>query len=151
MIYIFDLDGTLANIEHRLHFIQQEPKDWNAFFMAADKDAPIHEVIAVNRALAHAGHTLIMITGCDEMSRQITEEWLNKYMVIFDGLYMRKHGDHREDSIVKAELLDHMIQDKRKLRIYPVEIAGVFEDRQQVVDAYRARGLRVFQVAEGNF
>jgi hypothetical protein len=30
-------------------------------------------------------------------------------------------------------------------------IGGVFEDRQQVVDMYRARGLRVFQVDKGHF
>jgi hypothetical protein len=30
-------------------------------------------------------------------------------------------------------------------------ILGVFEDRQQVVDMYRAKGLRVFQVADGKF
>jgi FMN phosphatase YigB (HAD superfamily) len=32
MIYIFDIDGTLADISHRLHFIQQEPKDWRGFY-----------------------------------------------------------------------------------------------------------------------
>ena len=58
---------------------------------------------------------------------------------------MRKHGDYREDSIVKGELLDQAIEE------FPGKIFGVFEDRRQVVDMYRARGLRVFQVAEGNF
>jgi len=45
MIYLFDIDGTIANLSHRLHFIQQEPADWNAFFMSAGDDEPIWEVI----------------------------------------------------------------------------------------------------------
>ena len=38
MIYIFDTDGTLADLTHRLHFIQQFKPDWNAFFMSAEND-----------------------------------------------------------------------------------------------------------------
>lgn len=65
--------------------------------------------------------------------------------VKYEKLYMRRAGDHREDSVVKAELVDEIIQS------WPMAVTGVFEDRKQVVDMYRAKGLRVFQVAEGNF
>jgi hypothetical protein len=64
----------------------------------------------------------------------------------FSGLYMRKAGDHREDCVVKAELLEQILLDWSNQ-----DIGGVFEDRQQVVDMYRAKGLRVFQVAKGDF
>jgi hypothetical protein len=40
MIYIFDIDGTLADISHRLHFIQQESKDWKAFLQPAQMTFP---------------------------------------------------------------------------------------------------------------
>jgi hypothetical protein len=59
---------------------------------------------------------------------------------------MRKSGDHREDHVVKGELLDQILKDR-----HLSELGAVFEDRQQVVDMYRERGLRVFQVAPGNF
>lgn len=39
-LYIFDLDGTLALIEHRLHFIQGPKKDWRGFFGAVGDDSP---------------------------------------------------------------------------------------------------------------
>lgn len=32
-IYIFDLDGTLADGAHRLHYIQQEPKRWGEEYL----------------------------------------------------------------------------------------------------------------------
>jgi hypothetical protein len=146
VIYIFDIDGTLADISHRLHFIQQKPADWRAFFAACPGDTPIPEVVYMIDALSMCDQKIIMITGrSDEISTQ-TKEWLAGHLIPCHGLYMRKEGDHRADNVVKAELLDLVIKD------FPsVPIAGVFEDRKQVVDMYRARGLRVYQVAEGEF
>ena len=59
---------------------------------------------------------------------------------------MRPDGDHREDAIVKSELLDMINADYANEKL-----GGIFEDRQQVVDMYRKRGLRVFQVAKGAY
>ena len=146
MIYIFDIDGTIADLTHRLPFILREPKAWDSFFMAAAEDKPIFEVISVARALFDVDHKILMVTGRSEISREITVKWLAKYRVLYEKLYMRAADDHREDNIVKSELLDKVLQDYPK-----VKIGGAFEDRQQVVDMYRERGLRVFQVAKGDF
>jgi hypothetical protein len=144
MIYIFDIDGTLADISHRLHFIQEKPADWRGFFVACPEDKPISEVIEIAKALAPR-HSIKLITGRSDEIEQQTSLWLNQQGIFFSDLLMRKSGDHREDSVVKAELLDRLLT-------YATEpIAGVFEDRKQVVDMYRAKGLRVFQVAEGDF
>lgn len=145
MIYIFDIDGTLSDLSHRLHFIQEKPADWRAFFAACPADKPITEVIEIAKALQPT-HSIELITGrSDEVEGQ-TAQWINDQGIFFSGLLMRKAGDHREDSVVKAELLDSL------LSCVPLSsIAGVFEDRQQVVDMYRNRGLRVFQVAKGDF
>ncbi len=59
---------------------------------------------------------------------------------------MRPDGDHQEDSVVKSTLFDMINADYANEKL-----GGVFEDRQQVVDMYRARGVRVFQVAKGDF
>jgi len=150
MLYLCDLDGTLCDISHRLPLIKQDPPDWNGFFMAAEADKPIWEVITIIRGLHQIGQKIIMVTGRSDISKEITTAWLIKYRVPFDELYMRKEGDYQEDSVVKFELLDQILvkypQVKEQFRI-----AGVFEDRQQVVDMFRARGLRVFQVAKGKF
>ena len=31
MDIIFDIDGTVANIDHRLDYVRSHPKNWNAF------------------------------------------------------------------------------------------------------------------------
>lgn len=145
MIYIFDIDGTLADISRRLHHIQKEPKDWRSFYADCADDQPIDAVVAVARALG-AFNEIVMITGRSEEIRKETVDWLTDARVPCHGLYMREEGDHREDCVVKAEHLDDLILNNGRL-----QIAGAFEDRQQVVDMYRAKGLRVFQVAEGKF
>lgn len=145
MIYIFDIDGTLADLTHRLHHIQKEPKDWSGFFQDCDADKPIPEVIRLAQALSATDHTIVYCTGRSEDIRKKTEDWLDVWGLPRGEMFMRKSGDHREDNVVKSELLD------RVLDLIGNVIGGVFEDRQQVVDMYRARGLRVFQVAPGNF
>jgi hypothetical protein len=87
-----------------------------------------------------------MVSGRSEQVRQETLEWLADENVPCKALYMREEGDHREDHVIKAEHLEHLLMNHGRK-----QIAGVFEDRKQVVDMYRAKGLRVFQVAEGNF
>ena len=142
MNWIFDIDGTIADLSHRLHYIKDGKKDWKAFFANCGADAPIPEVIEIARLLTP---TILLVTGRSDECEYETINWLHEQMVPFGALYMRKEGDYREDSIVKSELLD-------KLRgEWGSDIAGVFEDRSQVVQMYRSKGLRVFQVADGNF
>jgi phosphoglycolate phosphatase-like HAD superfamily hydrolase len=147
MIYIFDIDGTIADISHRLLLIQGETKNWEAFYKMCVNDKPIFEVITVARALSAAGHTIVYSTGRASAVYNETRDWLIKYRLPDSmNLYMRPDGDHREDSVVKCELLTKINGDHANEKL-----GGIFEDRQQAVDAYRAQGVRVFQVAEGKF
>ena len=147
MIYIFDIDGTLADLSHRLHFIQQDPKDWRGFFAACTGDSSIEDIAYFARLLHDSGQSIILVSGRSDEVEEQTIEWLRQNFIPFKDIYMRKAGDYREDSIVKAELLDQLLEDWME----DGKPAVVFEDRQRVVDMYRARGLRVFQVAPGNF
>ena len=147
MVYIFDIDGTIADLTHRLHFISGETKDWDTFYKACYNDAPIFEVITVARALHDAGHRIVYSTGRTSAVYEFTKKWLVKYRLPqTERLYMRPDGDHREDSVVKSEILDVINADYANEKL-----GGIFEDRQQVVDMYRARGVKVFQVAKGAF
>lgn len=146
MIYLCGIDGTLADISHRLHFIQQKPADWYSFFRACVDDLPIQEVIDTVRLLKQGGAEILLLSGRSEIVRSETLQWLKDFGVPCDALFMREEGDHRPDSIVKSEFLDDLFEKWEKN-----DIRGAFEDRKQVVDMYRERGLRVFQVAEGNF
>ena len=48
---IFDIDGTLANNEHRQHFLIEETKNWEEFFRNMSKDSPIEPIRTVCASL----------------------------------------------------------------------------------------------------
>lgn len=143
--FLCDIDGTLADLSHRLHLIESKPANWDGFFAACPDDAPITPVITTVQLLADAGAGILMVTGRSDSIREDTTAWLMKHRIPFHSIFMRKHGDHRQDNVVKGELLDEI------QREYGDQIIGAFEDRNQVVQMLRERGIKVFQVADGAF
>lgn len=144
-IVAFDLDGTLCNIEHRLHYIHGPKKDWPAFFDACVDDKPVWPLIEVCKQLMYNPVFEVEIWSgrSDRVARQ-TKAWLGNHgLAGRRKLRMRKDGDYRQDCIVKAEWFDALGPEDRP------ELA--FDDRQQVVDMWRSRGVICAQVAPGNF
>ena len=146
--YIFDIDGTIADCSHRLHFITGEHKDWGAFYDACFDDAPINDVIKILNIIEwRAPAKVIFLTGRPEQSRLNTSNWIANYIGIETGkenLFMRHDGDHRPDYIVKHEIYEQEIKDKHN-------VIGVFEDRDSCVKMWRELGLTCFQVADGRY
>lgn len=153
--YIFDIDGVLADCSHRLHFIQQEPKDWKRFYENSDKDEVILSNKNTLRLLRNALHGyqtrgILFVTGRSEAYRELTMNWLKtkvwgRFGNFYDDmLFMRKDGDHRPDYVIKKEIYENEIKCQ-------YEILGIFEDRTQVVQMWRALGLTCYQVCEGNY
>ena len=143
MNIVFDFDGTLCDITHRLHFIQNKPKDWPAFFRACANDPPIMEMVNLASRLVLAGNRVEVWSGRSDIVRRESDEWLTRHCIGHALLRMRKDGDYRQDAIVKAEWLEALPKHD-----WP---DVVFDDRQQVVDMWRAHGVRCCQVAPGDF
>ena len=146
-LYIFDLDGTLALIEHRLHFIQQKPKDWRGFFGAVRDDSPNMSVIQTLQAMRRADAEVWIWSGRSDECRAETVEWLqrNGCFGASDRFRMRKAGDYRDDVVVKSEWLAEVAPYDRQ------RLVAVFDDRDRVVAMWRAAGVPCFQVAAGGF
>ena|SRR5712671_1452820 len=143
--YLFDIDGTLADIRHRLHHIERTPKDWDAFFADCVDDLPFAHVCELARDLDRAGQTIVFVSGRSDRVRIETRQWICEHVVLFDRpLYMRSQGDHRPDHVVKGELLEQVRADG----YWPIM---AFDDRNQVVEMWRAKGIPCAQVADGNF
>jgi hypothetical protein len=145
-LILCDIDGVVADCTDRLVHIHGESKDWDAFFSACSGDQPIKHVI---RFLQHlAGYfDIVYITGRPERTRNATIEWFQKYHVPFVGsvtlLLMRTDGDHRLDSVIKKELFREFIDQTR--------VIAVIEDRDQVVEMWRAEGLLCLQPKKGDY
>lgn len=191
-LYIFDLDGTLALIDHRRHLVQlsdgspvtidghpgtfrghnelipgdywvefagtgkwsYSPSDvafkpnWPAFFAACVDDRPNWPVISTMNAVLKSGADVWIWSGRSAEVMNETRTWLQRFFEVDADevvLTMRREGDYTPDEILKASWLDGLNEyDRRRL-------VAVFDDRQKVVDMWRARGVACFQVAPGNF
>ena len=145
MFVVFDLDGTLADCNHREPLVKAG--EWDAYFDACDKDKPIHHVIAVLQALDKQGHTIEIWSGRGEgpdgAVRAKTIQWLTRHGILrgdIIGLRMRPYKDYRKDSVLKGEWSRENGQPNL-----------VFEDRDQAVKMWREAGVPCFQVAPGDF
>jgi FMN phosphatase YigB (HAD superfamily) len=144
-IVLFDLDGTLANVEDRVHHLHGERQNWKAFFEALDGDAPIEPVISFYKKLwDHTDYEIFILTGRPEKYREKTIAWFKAHNIPIDTLLMRPAGDNRHDYIVKEEIL-------KKLQADGHEIAFVVEDRNSVVEMWRRNNILCLQCYEGNF
>lgn len=137
---IFDIDGTLAIMGDR------SPYDGAKVWL----DTLNVDVCSVLRRHYAAGIKIIIVTGRDEIYRDVTEKWLLDNAVYHDELYMRptEEGQKREDSIIKYELFNQHI------RPQGMQILGVFDDRHRVLRMWRKLGLTTFHVNgpdAGNF
>ena len=59
---VFDIDGVVADVRHRLHHLAGRPKDWDGFFDAAADDPPLPTGIALVAELAQR-HEIVWLTG----------------------------------------------------------------------------------------
>lgn len=131
---IVDIDGTLAHIrEHD----PRSPYDWHRV-----EEDEFDQVIG--DLVDDYSETVILVSGRDEVCRPQTEAWLAEHDVLYDELFMRPKGDMRKDVLVKLEIWTDKIKDN-------YQIDFVLDDRNQVVEMWRRLGLKVLQVAEGDF
>lgn len=140
MLVAFDLDGTLANINHRLEHVKNKPKCWEKFNEGIKDDLPYIPVVEALKSLRAAGNDIIYMSARQESCRAETEKWLVKNGISAENpqLYMRDDKDYREDSLVKEEMLEKVRLDFGK---WP---DMVFDDRRRVVDMWRRKGIFVF-------
>ena len=145
-IIVVDIDGTIAKVGDRLKYLQQEKKDWDAFYEHCDEDEPIKDIIELIELMQIHEYNIVFCTGRRESVRKKTEYWLfkNIWCLREYKLLMRKDGDWRHDTEVKPELL-------QKAGITPDKVYFILEDRDSMVAKWRELGYRCLQVNDGNF
>ena len=134
---IFDTDGTVADCSHRVHHVKNGNHAWDAFFAGMDQDTVIEPVADIARAFyGREGYAVIVVTArpADEQYKRMTEAWYANNNIPYDRMYMRKAGDYRKDAVVKAEILEQIIEDG-------YEPILAIDDRQQVIDMWRSYGI----------
>lgn len=145
-VVVCDLDGTLCDIKHRLHFVKGvEKKDWKGFFENIPGDFVRPEVYHDLLEVLLSGekpYKLILVSARPEDHRKATEKWLeDNFSYEYTALIMREAHDSRPDTEVKSDIYDKYL---RKL-----DIVKIFDDRPSVIRMWREKGLEVEDVGGG--
>ena len=163
---IFDLDGTLANIDvRRDKSLKPNGKlDWDIFAAPSsikNWDKPNDPVIQMAKLFHQDGFKIVIFSGRNDRGFDATIDWLTWWDVPFDLLVMRpdKFKDSSwpiadgnpatpdmrfmPDEILKKKMLDTFVDIN--------DVFLVVDDRDKVVKMWRDLGLNTFQVAPGDF
>jgi len=146
---LFDIDGTLANIEHRTHFVSGKKKDFDAFNEAMVDDVPNEPIVTLLNSLEHK-FQIVYVTGRLERYREVTEKFLEgvKQWWTHDLYLLMRPDDQRyiPDYEVKQKLLDEILAEIDK-----DNIIFAVDDRSRVVKMWRDNDITTLQVADGNY
>jgi phosphoglycolate phosphatase-like HAD superfamily hydrolase len=133
---VFDVDGVLADVRHRLRHVERRPKNWEAFFAAAVDDPPLADGVALAVESAQACE-VVYVTGRPERCRADTLDWFARHGLPPGRLAMRAAGDRRPARVAKPQLLRSLARGR--------VVALVVDDDAQVCDAYEQAGWRVLR------
>ena len=148
---VFDIDGTIADCNHRRHFVSNGNNDWDSFKAETINDTPIEHVCELAKMHVKEGDTVMFVSARNNTERDVTIDQIRNWIGIDDPiLFMRGPGDFRPDEIFKRDILEFLRQD---------DILGqnpdiVYDDRNKVVDMWKSNGVNCIQVVsrqEGNF
>lgn len=134
---VVDIDGTVA--EH----LERSPYDYSRVLT----DGPIMPLVKLVNLYWDAGYEVIFMSGRPDIDnvREHTEMWLDNFGIPYSALFMRPGDMLKEnDADVKQHLFDKYVRD-----FYTVDMW--FDDRDRVVRRLRKLGIKVAQVADGDF
>lgn len=103
--HIYDVDGTLANVDPYIHLVRGPNKAYDAFHEASINALPNVEVVEMLNNTVSDGHAVIIVTSRKEKWRGLTSMWLAKNNIRCHALFMRPDDDHRPDYEVKKDIL----------------------------------------------
>ncbi|KOV87967.1 hypothetical protein ADL03_05880 [Nocardia sp. NRRL S-836] len=130
-----DIDGTVADVRHRLHLLDSDsPAKWTDFFDAAGHDPVLSDGAELAHELA-VDHDIVWLTGRPVRLAELTRRWLAEQGLPPGELVMQPHGDKRPARLVKLERVLELQQRRA--------VALVVDDDPRVVNQLREAGLPV--------
>lgn len=134
---ICDVDDTVASAFWREDLIGN---GWDEYHSQLHLDKPIEPVLEMLRALERCNYVIVGCTARPEKWRKLTMEWMIKHDVPMHTLLMRPEGDFRPARELKVDL----VKDYFKTNLDTVSL--VLDDREDVVEAFRALGITALRV-----
>ena len=108
--HIYDVDGTLADVDPYLHYVRGSNKDYDAFHEASIDALPNIEVLEMLNNSVSDEYSVIIVTSRKEKYRGLTSMWLAKNKIVSHALFMRADNDNRPDYEAKKDMLDKITE-----------------------------------------
>jgi len=90
---VFDVDGVLADVEHRRHHVSGRRRDWAGFFAAAGDDPLLAPGAALVQQARADGLLVVYLSGRPEHLRAVTTSWLARHDLPDGELVLRPERD----------------------------------------------------------
>jgi phosphoglycolate phosphatase-like HAD superfamily hydrolase len=130
VLAVFDIDGVVADVRHRLHHLDGT-RSWSAFFDAAADDPLLPEGARLVADLARE-HEIVWLTGRPAWLRATTADWLSRHNLPGAELHLRPGRDRRPARLYKIEVLR---------RLAPRQVAAFIDDDPDVITAATSAGF----------
>jgi phosphatidate phosphatase APP1 len=134
MTAVIDIDGVVADVRHRLSHVTGRPKDWGAFFQAAEADPLLPEGESTVRSLAEV-YDIVYLSGRPEWLRAVTERWLARHDLPEGPLMLRPYDDYRPSRLYKIDVLRQLATTRT--------VVVLVDDDPRVLEAARQDGFDV--------
>jgi hypothetical protein len=135
---IVDIDGCIADLSHRLHFIKPpegQKKDWPAFYAAMKDDEVNWWCRTILASMIKNEVVCIFVTGRPEEYRETTEDWLrNKAHIKNFVLFMRQNNDYSHADDFKKRVYEDSIKNE-------FDVLFAIDDDPKIVDMWFSVGL----------
>jgi uncharacterized HAD superfamily protein len=130
---LVDIDGVLSDDRWREG---RKNVSWDEYHSACWEDPPHKDMVAMINGLHEQEYYIVALTGRPEKWRVITMNWLTKHNVAIDELLMRQENDYRRSPELKLAMA-------ARYR----DIAMVIDNRQDIVDAFKALSITTLLVS----
>lgn len=133
---IMDLDGCAADDRHRVQFVKQIPKDYNAYHALMHLDPPINKEIWQGRS------DVIVLTGRPNNYFPQTTAWMEDHGMECYYMLMRPQGNVESAVDLKRRWAENLIREG-------LHIDKAYDDREDIVAAYRKLGIEAYVMDAG--
>jgi phosphoglycolate phosphatase-like HAD superfamily hydrolase len=147
--YIFDVDGTLANVDSILHYVVKHKnrdteafkKDFHSFHKESINVPPHPEVVDMAWDAIGQDYDIIVVTARKEEWRGHTSYWLAHVADLpHTALFMRPDKDNRPDYEVKKDILTQ-IQEHW-------DIVHAVDDNPNVIRLWQENGIETTKIGD---
>ncbi len=140
MIFVFDIDGVLADDSRTKNLDPQNPKDMARFVSLAPELKPLKAVKVLKRMAAHG--RVYLFTARSAAIRTLTQNWLYDQQIPHEDLCMRPFGNNDCPAELKRKMLMELFL---RTKTKPVDILAC-DDDPAVQDMYLSEGCTLLWV-----